>query len=230
MTHGDTPTETRLAVSASRPEVGAALSAAGTPMGVRSTQVNRTRGRIVQIFKVLLPTVAIVLVGFLILWPQLAEKIADIGLDLKGIDADSVDSVQVANATYRGVDSENQPFTITSNVRRETLESTQVFLEEPKADIMLSDDSWAAITALEGIFDQGQQTLHLEGDVSLFHDLGYEFRTEMAIVNIQQGEAQGDTDVQGQGPFGRIEAEGFRIFDRGARILLTGQAKLVINP
>lgn len=210
--------------------VGAALAAAGTPMGIRSTQVNRTRGRVVQVFKVLLPTMAIVLVGLLILWPQLVDKIADVGLDLKGIDADSVDSVQVANATYRGVDSEDQPFTITSNVRRETIDSTQVFLEEPKADIMLSDESWAAITAAEGVFDQSGQMLRLAGDVSLFHDLGYEFRTEEALVNIQAGEAQGDAFVQGQGPFGRIEAEGFRIFDRGARILLTGKAKLVINP
>ena len=40
----------------------------------------------------------------------------------------------------------------------------------------------------------------------------------------------GDEPVRGQGPFGTLEAEGFRILDRGKRLVLSGKSRLVLYP
>ena len=36
--------------------------------------------------------------------------------------------------------------------------------------------------------------------------------------------------MEGQGPFGYLKAEGFRITDKGGRILFTGKARLELRP
>ena len=119
--------------------------------------------------------------------------------------------MQLSNARYQGVDDKNQPYTVTADkVRQEDLDSSFVNLEGPKADIMMADQSWAAVTALTGVFNREDQILSLAGNVNFFHDLGYEIRTESAQLDIVRGQAHGKEHVEGQGPFGQFDAEGVR--------------------
>ena len=201
------------------------------PLGTRSTRIDRTYGRMVQFLKVALPTVAVMLIALLIAWPQLSEHTTLPGMKLLDIDGNSGDSMQLSNARYQGIDDKNQPYTVTADkVRQENLDSTFVNLEGPKADIMMADQSWAAVTALTGVFNREAQILNLAGSVNFFHDLGYEIRTESAQLDIVEGHALGKEHVEGQGPFGQFDAEGFEVFDRGARVLLTGKSRLLIYP
>ena len=64
--------------------------------------------------------------------------------------------------------------------------------------------------------------------VNVFHDQGFEMRSEEAHVDLDQGKIWGDMSVQGQGPAGTIESEGFRLYDRGAHIVFTGKSHLVL--
>ncbi len=72
--------------------------------------------------------------------------------------------------------------------------------------------------------------LELNGDVTLFHDQGFELRTETARFDLEAGTARGTESVEGQGPFGTLVSEGFRVLDRGERILFTGRSRAVIHP
>ena len=201
------------------------------PLGARSGRVSPIYGRFVMTMKVLLPTVAIMLVALLFLWPTLSDEVSDIGMQFFGVDRLASDTMQLSNARYQGVDAENQPYTVTADgVRQQDDQTAEVFLTRPKADIMLEDSSWAALTAQDGVFDREAQILSLSGGVNFFHDLGYEFQTNSAMVDLVAGTAEGREPIDGQGPFGFVEAEGFKVFDRGARIVLTGKSKLVIYP
>lgn len=201
------------------------------PLGTRSTRIDRTYGRMVQLLKVLLPTVALMLIALLIAWPRLSDQTTLPGMKLLDIDGNSGDSMQLSNARYQGVDDKDQPYTVTAEkVRQENLDANFVNLEAPKADIMMADQSWAAVTALTGEFNREAQILNLQGSVNFFHDLGYEIRTESAQLDIAKGHAVGDEHVEGQGPFGQFDAQGFEVFDRGARVLLTGKSRLLIYP
>ena len=92
----------------------------------------------------------------------------------------------------------------------------------------LADGSWVALTANDGRFEADTNILHLAGDVNLFHDQGYEFNTTTAQVDLVTSTASGDDPVKGQGPFGVLDAEGFRVLDSGARILFLGPARLTV--
>ena len=80
----------------------------------------------------------------------------------------------------------------------------------------------------EGTFFRDLDVLDLFGQVSLFHDQGYEFRTQSAQFDAKSGAASGDSPVVGHGPFGQIEGAGFRINGDGTRVTFTGKSKLII--
>lgn len=201
------------------------------PLGRAVVKLNPLHGRIVSALKVILPTVALSLIILAVAWPMLEERDRDFALGLIGDILQKPQAMQILNARYSGFEGENQPFSITADaVDQDTPDAPVAQLTQPKADILLKDGSWMAITAPEGTVHKPDQTLQLEGGVNLFHDQGYEFRTDRALLNFKEGSAKGDDPVEGQGPFGTIKADGFRIYDRGDRVVLKGKAKVTIFP
>jgi lipopolysaccharide export system protein LptC len=85
------------------------------------------------------------------------------------------------------------------------------------------------VTAEHGLYDREREYLQLNNGVQLFHDRGFQFETPQAKVDLQAGTAQSDTPVTGHGPEGQIDAQGFRVLDKGGRIIFTGRSKLVIR-
>ena len=94
---------------------------------------------------------------------------------------------------------------------------------------MLADGSWVALTAINGEYEEDTRYLYLVGDVNMFHDAGHEFRTQKARFNLEERSAMGNDPVEGQGPLGNLQSEGFRIFDSGDRILFTGKAQMQVH-
>jgi len=205
------------------------IKGARIPIGARSAKFSPTYGKIVNFLKILLPTLAVVLICLVIAWPLLDEQVKQLNQALLDAVKPTPDSMQITNARYAGTDDKDQPFTVTAEtIRQPNIDEPFIGLTLPKADIMMADETWAALTAADGTYDRELQILTLQGDVSFFHDQGYEFKTQSARVDLQAGGAAGDEAIFGQGPFGLVEAEGFRIYERGARITLLGKSKLVI--
>jgi len=55
------------------------------------------------------------------------------------------------------------------------------------------------------------------------------FRTESATVDLEGGTAEGHEKVEGHGPSGEVESEGFRILDKGAVVIFTGRARMLLE-
>src|SRR5690606_16376386 len=147
------------------------------------------------------------------------------------IDKDAARNLNMINARYTGVDDNRRPFTVTaSSANQEDANSPLIALAQPKADIILEDGSWLALTASDGLYNKSTNMLELTGEVNLFHDEGYEFHTPSATFDLKAGDAHGVEPVAGQGPFGQLDAQGFVIHDRGQRVVFTGKSKLVLYP
>lgn len=179
--------------------------------------------------KLLLPALACALVILVVAWPQLVPD--DSGFQLEAIDdiAQQAETLSMLNAKFNGFDEEKRPFTITADVAsQQPGDADKINLVLPKADITLTNDEWLAVTANKGRYERAEQQLRLEGDVNLFHDNGFEMRSEEANVDLKAGKAWGNLPVEGQGPAGTIRSRGFRIYDRGSRIFFTGQSHMLL--
>jgi lipopolysaccharide export system protein LptC len=63
----------------------------------------------------------------------------------------------------------------------------------------------------------------------LTQDQGYEFHTTKARIDLDARTAAGDAPVNGRGPQGEIQAEGFEILDGGTRVVFHGRSRALFQ-
>ena len=187
--------------------------------------------KFVHWMKVLLPTAAVVMLIFIITWPHFQIKDSRFRIGFTTLKLTGNQDKSMINPRFLGTDKKTKPFSVTADIAKNIMvDASVVELEMPKADITLPDGSWLVLTADTGVFDKNRKMLELRKKVNLFHDSGYEFRTSSTDVDLSKGLAVGNKPISGQGPFGSLESEGFRLIDKGRIIHFTGKSKLIMYP
>ena len=188
---------------------------------------HRRYSRFVGFMKVVLPALAVVVLGLVVAWPRLSSDDERFKVGFASISPQAVESLQMINARYYGIDKHNRPFTVTADLATEQAPASgMIVLDHPKADFTTEGGAGVYVEAIRGHYNQKSQMLDLEGEVSLFHDQGYELHTEKARIDLTTSLAEGHEPVTGNGPQGRIDGQGFRIFDKGKQIMVLGRSNL----
>lgn len=183
----------------------------------------------VALAKRVLPLAALGLLVTIALWPEF-ESAAERGrIAFRQAGQVSPSALQLINPRYQGLDDQNRPFTVTAAAAVQTASEEIVELDVPRADLLLTDGGWIYLEAREGRFDKPRNLLKLAGDVTMHHADGTQLTTARAALDLQGGAADGDDPVAAQGPFGTLNAEGFRLRDRGQVVVFTGRARVVLE-
>jgi lipopolysaccharide export system protein LptC len=207
------------------------VAGVGAPIQLRPRALGRGYSRFVGLAKRILPGVALVLLGLVAVWPRLQAEIERVRLAAPRIDPREAQDLRMVNARYTGIDRENRPYVVTAEVARQNPNVDDlVALEGPKGDLTTASGNWFELDGYTGLYQPDAQLLDLFGKVELFQDKGNEFHTDSAHVDMAQGNAEGNDPVDGQGPFGHITGQGFRIRDHGDVIIFTGHAHLELAP
>lgn len=191
----------------------------------------RGYSRFVNLTKWILPGIALALLLLVAAWPRLHEALQTVRLPPLHLDPGEARNLSMVKARYTGTDRQNRPFTVTADVAHQMPKADGLIsLDAPKADMTTASGNWLEVNAYTGVYQPQSQLLDLFGNVSLFQDRGNEFHSDSAHVNMAAGTAEGHEPVEGQGPFGHVTADGFRILDRGDTIIFTGHATLELLP
>ena len=184
----------------------------------------------VGVMRYALPLTAVLLLGLVVIWPLASGREEGFRVTYSGrVQEDG--SLKMLNARYLGTDNQSKPFTVTAKEAIPSAADAMVItLKDFAADMFVNTNSWAAITAREGLYNRGIGSLDLAGQVTVYSDQGHELHTERAHIEVEAGTAESDDAVSGQGPLGLIDGSGFRITDRGANILVLGPVKTTIFP
>jgi lipopolysaccharide export system protein LptC len=178
----------------------------------------------IRLMRIVLPLLTVAAIGLVIAWPSLRN-------DKPSVLATDPGGPQMLNSRYSGVDQHNRPYTITADSAIQSSRNADtVDMVNPVAEMALEDGSWVALKSNSGHYNQKEGKLVMDGNVELFHSLGYQATTEQAFADVRAGTAWGDRPVSGHGPGGQVDALGFRIFDRGNSIVFTGNPKLILRP
>lgn len=190
----------------------------------KDVERSRAYSHIVGTLRWTLPALMLVVLATLIAWPMVrAQK-------LNSIISESIPNLVVENLHLTSLDSNNQPYSLTASRALQAGDSKNVIeLEQPQGEITLSSGAWLAGKAKQGSFDQKNKRLWLEGNVELFHDEGYEFKTNEALFDMKDNTAWGNKEVLIQGPFGEIHGTGFKVTDKGNVIIIKGHAMAKLN-
>lgn len=191
---------------------------------------NRKRDRLMWL-KICLPVVALGIIGYL-------TYSSYEGQDEKRVTIESAENVvkfdagmKVSGIAFEGMSKSNRPFSVTAFSATETAGNKDlVNLEEPQAQIELSDVTWIAVTAEHGLYDRKLDRVDLEGAVTVYHDNGMTFTTEQAAMDLKTNTASGSQPVTGKDDRRELSAEGFEMLDDGATVLFKGRSHLKILP
>lgn len=178
--------------------------------------------------RLILPLLAISLIGMVMAWPNVEDTLAPISQEATA--PRTVGQNELINPRFESEDDQRQPFTVTANRAVQSARDPDVvILERPVADIILKDGTWLAAEAKQGAWQQNAEKLLLEGNVKLFHDQGYEVKMTKLLINMKDQQAWSDTPVSGHGPAGTLEATGLQAQNTDEKLVFTGPVRLVLN-
>lgn len=183
----------------------------------------------VKIARFALPLLALVIVGVILSTlseSPVQQQIAALPKEDQTTPGESA----IVNAKYEGIDDQGRKYTlIAAAAERKDEQPDMIALEKPKADIALKDAGWLAVHANEGVFNSKAGTLDLAGDVTVFHDAGYELTTQGMHIALTAKSVTSDLPVKGQGPRGDIAARNMSITEGGNKIIFGGPATLLLR-
>jgi lipopolysaccharide export system protein LptC len=187
--------------------------------------------RFVAAMKRALPAIAVALLLLVALWPRVELSLRPMA-DLPRLDPRQARDLRMLDARYTGIDRRNRPFVLTADAAQQMSADVNdlVGLEGPKGDLSPEGAGWSEVSAYAGTYQPKTQILDLFGNVAIFSERGDEFHTDVARMDLANNTSEGHEPVTGQGPFGHIEAEGFRTLDRGDTIFFTGHAHVELAP
>jgi len=197
----------------------------------RVVAISAHYSRFVGVMKFLLPATAAAIAAMVVAWPYLNVRDQEFRLSFVDVGVDDNNDFYMNNARYFSSDQRDQPYTVTADSAIQEVDNSDVVrFTAPKADIMLRDGIWLALTAERGTLVRSTQQLELRGLVNVFSDEGYEFRTKRAMIDLESKAASGVDPVEGQGPIGLINATGFRIEDQGRTLRFLSDVRMTIYP
>lgn len=160
---------------------------------------------------------AFVLIAIVFLVPALHEDDEGTRLVFTNIQEGESLRPRMLSPKFQGLDNKQQPYNLNAQYA-DRWDDGSVYLHKVEADITLTAGNWIAVFADEAIFNAEKKDLFIPKKVNIFHDAGYEIRTEEVHVDLAASQAYGNKHIEGQGPIGTLDADGFRM-DNARRTL-----------
>lgn len=130
---------------------------------------------------------------------------------------------------FQGMNGRQEPYNLNAEYADRWDDGT-IYLHKVEADMTLASGVWVAAFADEGIYNAEEKTLFIPKKLNVFHDAGYEMRTEEVHVDMGAGAAYGNKHIVGQGPFGTLDADGFRVNSESSSIYFSPNVVVRLYP
>jgi lipopolysaccharide export system protein LptC len=191
-------------------------------------QALKDRSRTIERLKYSLPGLALVALIILVAWPQVQKWVYQQEPALTQTTFAHPTNNTATRPEYKSTDNKNQPYTITAD-RGVEMSLEEIGLTYPKMVMSLKSGDMVTLTSNSGTLNKATNTMHLVGNVTLTHSQGYALETGQAWIDCNQGSAFSNNPIWGNGPAGAIEAKGFRLTERGAKISFIGGMQLLVK-
>lgn len=185
--------------------------------------------KFVKLIKIVLPLSVLVIIGLLIIWPQISD-IETAPLSEKDLQAlqEARQENLLLNPIFNTLDEKGQPFSITAKEARQQRDDDKIFLTNPTAE-MNDENNTLYLEANQGEYNQNQKTLILSNGVTLKDRNNSVLTTDDLTTSILNGTAQSTGPAKLTTDQGIIEGQSVAIDRQKQTTTFQGPAKAVIN-
>ena len=185
----------------------------------RRAEVQRWRrhSRLIRTLRVLLPVAMAAIVGLLaaqVVWKSLSEQ--------PSAQREARTAIRLVNARFVGRVEDGRGFMIGAKQAIRSEDDYQsVSLIDPMLTVGEGEGSSRVIARI-GNFNERDKMLRLRGDVRIDDGKGLRFLSQEAIIDTRTGNVVGQSQVQGDGPLGQLNAKSYSVEDKGDRLVFRG--------
>jgi len=178
----------------------------------------RRRSRTIRSLRIVLPAViaviALALIGEVV-WRNIVE--------LPTPQREARTAIRLVNARLVGKVKDGRGFEIGARqALRDENDYQSISLMEPILVIGEGLPNESRMTARIGAYNERDKLLRLRGGVRIVDGKGHSFASQEAIIDTRTGEVVGQSQVQGAGPLGQLNAKSYSVQDKGDRLVFKG--------
>jgi lipopolysaccharide export system protein LptC len=178
----------------------------------------RRRSRTVRALRIVLPAlialITVALVG-VVVWRNIAE--------LPVPQREARTAIRLVNARLVGRVKDGRSFEIGARqALRDENDYQSISLMEPVLVIGEGQPNEARMSARIGAYNERDKLLRLRGGVRIIDGKGHSFASQEAIIDTRTGDVVGQSQVQGDGPLGQLNAKSYSVEDKGDRLVFKG--------
>jgi hypothetical protein len=200
------------------------------PAARRNSESTSRHTRFVRLAKLLLPSIAAVLIGLLLVFPSLKKDTRDFKLDITRPKQGELEKLHVENTVFYITDKDNKVNNFLAQNIDETAPGSKIIkLTAPEGLIPVDFTNWANIKAPTGYYDQNANILSLTDNVEIFYSEGMTLQTQEAAFDFNQSKGYGTTRVHADGYFGSLVADGFEFSGKDDILIFIGHNDITIK-
>lgn len=188
------------------------------------------RSRIMSFIKLALPSFAALLIGMLIVYPQLKKNINDITADAITPRKGELEKFHMENGAFYITDYKN----VVNNFHADTLDETEagsqiIKMVNPRGTIPTTQKNEVKITSPLGFYNQNNKLLSLKNGVDIQYSAGITTNTEEVFVDFNIGKAYGYKPINTKSETAEINAQGFEYYKDKNLLIYTGKSHITIT-
>jgi lipopolysaccharide export system protein LptC len=184
----------------------------------------RRHSRLIRTLRTVLPLVMLAILGGLaaqVVWKGISEQPA--------AQREARTAIRLLNARFVGRVEDGRGFMIGAKQAIRSEDDYQsVSLVEPMLTVGQGERS-SRVMAKIGNFNERDKMLRLRGDVRIDEGQGFRFMSQEAIIDTRTGKVVGQSQVQGDGPLGQLNAKSYSVEDKGDRLVFRGGVRARIE-
>ncbi|MGE5502197.1 MAG: LPS export ABC transporter periplasmic protein LptC [Ignavibacteriales bacterium] len=178
----------------------------------------RRRSRAVRSLRIVLPAVIALIAAALVgevVWRNIVE--------LPTPQKEARTAIRLLNAHLVGRVKDGRSFEIGARQAiRDENDYQSISLMEPVLVIGEGLPNEARMSARIGAYNERDKLLRLRGGVRIVDGKGHSFASQEAIIDTRTGNVVGQSQVQGDGPLGQLNAKSYSVQDKGDRLVFKG--------
>lgn len=192
------------------------------------------RSRFVAQMRVILPVIAVILIGIFFLSAK-KQGPTDVRLnDFVENAAKVSEKYSVSGATVAGVTKDGKPYQIEfQSLAQSTADEQTADLVNPRATTQQTDTESNVVSADHGRLDNAQNHLQLRDNVAFSHKVAgenYLLKSDTADVDVKGGVVTVNSGVVGKSETGDLRADRMQAYNADGRVVFEGNVSIRITP
>jgi lipopolysaccharide export system protein LptC len=184
--------------------------------------------RLIAVLRLVLPAAIVILVVLLAFAPLTLGRDISFVLSKDRVDL-ARERMRITTATYRGQDSNGQPFTLNAASAVQASSKDPVVKLQTLAARLALKDGVAVVNAGRGRYDMDKQTVAIDGPVKLRSTNGYTVDTRDVDIDLNSRTASSRGAVSGSMNVGTFSGDHFTADLENHVVVLVGRARLHIR-